>query len=139
MNLTLERYRFTSDGIFGYLRDDNNRLTLNTLEHAFPDGESFVPKLAEGTYVCQRGMHQLAHMPLPFETFELGNVPDFQGEKVWGILIHVGNFNGDSEGCILVGLAAGDSSIISSKEAFARFMAAEEGVNEFTLTVKNFG
>ena len=131
MNLTLERYRFTEDGIFGHLFDEKGTIRINTLEHSFGDQ----PKLADGTYTCQRGMHQLEHMTAPFETFEVCGVPEFEGVPVWGILFHVGNFNIDSNGCILLGLAAADSSIISSKEAFGRFMKAQEGTNEFTLQV----
>lgn len=140
MNLNLERYRFTADGIFGYLKDDENTLSLSTLEHSFIDessGRNF-PKLSEGTYTCKRGMHKLLHTPEPFEAFEVLGVPDFQGKPVEGILFHVGNFNEDSEGCILLGLASADSSILSSRGAFERFMAAQEGVDEFTLEVKDF-
>ena len=41
------------------------------------------------------------------------NVPDFKG-----IRIHSGNTAEDTEGCILVGMDKGESSIVRSREAF---------------------
>lgn len=133
MDLKLVRSEFGEDGIFGQLfRTDNNSQIAFTLEHAYqqPDG-TWKPKLPDGTYVCVRGMHQLASMKTPFETFEITNVPGHTN-----ILIHVGNFDKDSEGCVLIGLHRDTTMILNSKMAFGSFMELENGVNQFMLTVE---
>lgn len=86
-------------------------------------------------------MHLLEGMARPFEAFEVLNVPPFEGKPVTGILFHVGNFNSDSCGCILVGKMVstrpdGSLMIASSRETFASFMAMQSGVDAFTLVVR---
>lgn len=137
MNLYLNRKQYRSDGIFGELIDEKGSLVAVTLEHAYADGEKFVPKVASGQYDCVR------HPPnrLPYETFMLENVPEFQGHPVTGILIHVGNYNDDSIGCILLGTQIGfknnGGQMITSKslDAFHKFMALQDGVATFQLIV----
>lgn len=133
MNMKLIRKTFGLYGIVGELQDDTGKLFCYTLEHAYPslNRHPFQPKVAAGVYVCGR------HPPnrLPYETFELANVPPFQGAEVTGILIHVGNYNKDSEGCILLGLSLGAGCITDSKLAFDKLMEAQSGVETFTLTV----
>lgn len=138
MNLTLTRNRFKYQGIFGDLKSDDGKLSLFTLEHAYavPSGTDWVPKLPEGLYTCRRGQHNLKGrvergLP-PFDTFEITGVPGHTD-----ILFHVGNFNGDSEGCVLVGMQAGEGEVTGSREAFQKFMDAQIGVDSFQLTVKN--
>lgn len=131
MNCTLTRTAFKLYGIFGDLRDESGKLLAITLEHAYSDGAAFVPKLAPGKYECVK------HSPhrLPYETIMVTNVPDFQGSPVSGILIHIGNYNGDSEGCILLGLSAGTGCILESRHAFESFMELQKDSDKFTLTV----
>lgn len=108
-----------------------------TLEHAYPDGENLSPKVAPGSYTCVR------HEPncLPYVTFMLENVPDFQGEKVTGILIHIGNFAHDSIGCILLGSeivpngSDGYQMLIHSRDTFQRFMKMQEGLDSFQIVI----
>lgn len=136
MNLTLKREDFSPDGIFGYLRDTDGNVVFATLEHAFmPSPNAFRPKVPAGTYTCRRGLHRLHGMTEDFETFEITGVPDFLGKPVTGILFHVGNFNTDSEGCVLVGHARAGKVILSSRVAFADFMALQNGLDSFSLTV----
>jgi len=133
---TLDRTGYRSDGIFGILRDENGQTLAVTLEHAYAnDSGGFEPKVAAGNYTCDR------HAPnrLPYETFELQGVPDFQGKPVTGILIHILNFNSESDGCIGVGrsLAASPSGmmIANSKEAFEEIMNRLDGVQSFQLSI----
>lgn len=77
-----------------------------------------------------RGMHQLAGMKAPFETFEVMSVPGHQG-----ILLHVGNFNEDSSGCILLGKDRAGGMITQSTLTFEAFMKLQAGVNTFKLVV----
>ncbi len=132
----LTRSCFDKDGIFGNLTCNEASFGCVTLEHSYqnPDG-SYSPKTPAGTYTCKRGTHQLAHMTAPFETFEVENVPGHTN-----ILIHVGNFNKDSEGCILVGKAVthdddGVKFITNSKDTFLSFLGLLSGVDELTLTI----
>jgi hypothetical protein len=135
MNLTLERETFNATGIFGKLYDESGTQIAVTLEHAYeqpiPNMGYFGPKLPYGDYKCVRGFHQLAHMAVPFLTFEVTGVPGHTG-----ILFHCGNDNADSAGCILLGLIHEGAFILESRDAFNKFMAIQEDVSDFTLTVK---
>ena len=130
MDLILKRTLFNKDGILGELISDNGIFECATLEHAYPiNSHGFEPKLPTGLYTCVRGMHRLSHMPHPFETFEIMNVPGHTG-----ILFHPGNFNNDSEGCVLLGeyhQGQGHLLILNSQKTFERFIKAQNGINEF--------
>lgn len=137
MSLKLIRKKYLSCGIFGELIFEKNNFNLITLEHSYPvlaEGEintsSFAPKLPIGTYLCIRGKHQLDHSKVPFETFEVTKVPNHSG-----ILFHVGNWNKNSDGCILVGLFPGPDCILRSHDAFEFLMLYMKGVDSFNLTV----
>lgn len=137
MNLKLKRTDFREDGIFGVLLDENGKQIAVTLEHAYDSGlgnGSYKAKLAPGHYECKRGMHRL-HNLIPFETFEIiDNDP-----KTTGLLFHVGNYNKDSEGCVLLGRAYGGDPrmITNSRMAFGAFMALQIGKTKFMLTVED--
>lgn len=142
MNLTLKRTDYRDDGIYGFLLDESQNQVSVTLEHAFDSGlgnGSYVPKIAAGTYTCVR---HPATPHLPYEKFQLLNVPDFQGKAVTEILIHIGNFNSDSDGCILVGRRVapstktpGENMITSSGNTFGKIMDLQVGLTSFTLTI----
>jgi hypothetical protein len=139
MNVTLTRNEFASDGIFGGLYDDSNKFRCSTLEHAYATLDGiWIPKVAAGTYTCR------IHPPnrLPYTTFELQNVPDFEGKSVTGVLLHILNFDSQSEGCIGLGkkVAAtgnGTRMLTDSKDAFNEFMALQKNVTEFSLIIKD--
>lgn len=137
MDLSLVRTEFRPDGIFSELRDVSGDVIAVTLEHAYFDPLGApLPKLVDGSYQCVRGKHFLTGMTAPLETFEITDVPNHTG-----ILFHIGNFNIDSEGCVLVGMAiaqiGGRQAIAQSKLAFQKFMNFQTGYDEFTLTVKS--
>lgn len=132
MTLTLTRQAKRLDGIFSELTDEKGNFLAVTLEHSY-DGE---PKLYDGVFKCVKGLHQL-HVGNKFETFEITGV---QGHS--GILFHVGNYNKDSDGCVLVGTDVKDMAnstrmITHSMIAFSKLMALLEKVSEFTLVVKS--
>lgn len=136
MDLALVRCDFRPDGIFSEIRNAGGEMLFITLEHAYDDGlGSFTPKIPDGTYLCVRGNHRLAGMTQDFETFEITNVPGHTG-----ILFHSGNVNGDSDGCILLGLNLGNlngqQAVVSSKAAFNQFLEMQDDVDQFRLTVK---
>jgi len=134
----LIRTDHTKDGIFGELAYDFNDNTggyksFATLEHAYqdkPDGP-YYPKLPDGTYKLVKGVHQLEHGG-PFTAFEVTGVAGHSG-----ILIHPGNFNKDSNGCVLTGTHGGpeDKQIFDSKAAFDEFMTRFKDVNEMWIDV----
>lgn len=134
---TLVRREHIKDGIFGELYvGDNVKFSFVTLEHAYPDDDDkFKAKVPRGEYVCKRGFHKLTDL-VPFDTFEVQDVPN-----CWGILFHVGNYNRDSSGCVLVGKGIGFTQsrgkmIVDSKRAFKEFMELLNDENEFKLIIK---
>lgn len=133
MNLKLIRKDARQSGVFGVLLNDTGGQIATTLEHSYPKGKGWTAKVAPGTYKCVR------HAPnrLPYETFMLENVPDFQGKPVSGILLHIGNYDDDSEGCILVGQAALGDMITHSRVTFNKLMDLQKGLDSFQLTISN--
>lgn len=138
MDLTLTRSAIAKDGVLGTLKSNDLSFSCVTLEHAYEDITSanrFNPKLPAGTYKCVRGQHRLHNMTSDFTTFEITGVPGHSN-----ILFHWGNYNRDSEGCVLIGDAVttdsdGEVMITSSRLTFSEFMQFQNEVNEFILTV----
>lgn len=136
MDLILSRKLDRFDGIFGELRDENDELVAVTLEHAFPGAPGeWKAVIPEGTFTCVRGEHFLHGMTTPFETFEVTGVDGHSG-----LLFHWGNFNKDSEGCILLGDQIHASAqqpwmVLNSRGTFQQFMDLQAGRAEFQLMV----
>lgn len=137
MDLILTRKEFRTDGIFSELTQLDGTPVARTLEHAYisPQGHPYA-KIPNGTFKCIRGQHRLHNMTHDFTTFEITGV---RGHK--NLLFHQGNYNRDSEGCILLGTAISstlghDQMIVHSKIAFSLFMSLQDGVDEFMLTVR---
>ncbi len=132
MTLTLTRIFLRPDGIFSELTDENGKIVARTLEHSYDNK----PKLYGGEFTCKRSMHRLRGMTHDFETFQIMDVKDHTN-----ILFHVGNWNSDSDGCILLGEGIASSSkgqmITASKQAFAEFMELTKGLESFTLIVRS--
>lgn len=136
MNLILTRDRRGLYGIVGTLRDESGNKVCITLEHAFQQpGGTFSPKVVAGTYNCVRGQHRLAGKTSSFETFMLMDVPPFMSCQVSGILFHRGNYNGDSEGCILLGESLGTGCILESNIAFGHFLDLQVGCDNFEINI----
>lgn len=134
MDCLLDRTDYTLDGVFGVLTSAAGDHICYTLEHGYEGEAGPWAKLPLGTYTCQRGPHRLHGMVKDFDTFEVLNVPGRTG-----ILFHWGNYNKDSDGCILVGDKKVGNMVTSSRKMFAQFMALQAGVDTFTLTVRNKG
>lgn len=138
MDLELKRTIYGQFGIFGMLTDLNSNRIAYTCEHAYLNSDgNFYAKIPVGKWTCIRGSHQLDGMLKPFETFEVTNVPGRTG-----LLFHSGNYNTDSQGCILLGLELDDKAmppcVLDSKLAFLKFMQTQIDCNEFELTVTQF-
>ena len=137
MNLTLTRYQYGHDGIFGEL--EGGPFHCYSCERAYPmvdtvNGHNVYAKVPQGSYKCERGFHTL-HDGQRFETFEIMGVTGHTG-----LLFHRGNADTDSQGCVLLGEEIGQYAddthmLIYSAVAFKAFMALQEGIEEFQLTV----
>lgn len=135
--MRLVRTAFREDGIFGRLYNDHGVPIAFTLEHAYTGqyNTAYTPKIPNGEYRCIRGTHQL-HNGIPFETFEITGVIGHTN-----LLFHAGNFNKDSEGCVLLGhaiikISSGTEMITSGQITFKEFMQSLENINEFQLTIQ---
>lgn len=130
VTLKLKRREYRDDGIFSELVNSHGDVIAHTLEHSYKN----LPKLYIGTFTCKRGTHQL-HKGPPFETFEVTGVNGHTG-----ILFHKGNWNADSDGCVLLGEAIAHSDkgqmITNSTATFHHFMQLMTGLDTFTLIVE---
>jgi hypothetical protein len=136
--VTITRTVRNADGVFGVLRMPG--FVCVTAEEQDLGNARSVSCIPAGTYPLRRTTY-LKH---GFPTYEVADVPGRSR-----ILIHPGNTEEDSQGCILLGLRAGklrvrdeDSgqmetkhAVLSSQAAFGRFMQAMAGVKESQLTI----
>lgn len=122
MNFTLHTVKKDETGVYGILDDEKGVEFCFTLEHNFDTG----PVIPAGTWKCTRRLSP----HFGYDVFMLTGIPghDF-------VEIHKGNTQADSKGCILLGRMFDDHGITQSKSAFDKFMKAQEGVSEFSLTV----
>lgn len=127
MTFTLKRTEFLETGIFGILEDKDEKPVAVTLEHSF----GCMPKLATGTYNCVR-YNSPKH---DYQVFVIEDTPDFKGKPVTYLEIHIGNFNSDSDGCILLGSHRNGDMIMDSQKTFYSFMDLTKDVDSFTLIV----
>ena len=129
ITLTLKRIAHTRDGTFGVLLD-SNPFAL-TCEREWFDNKSDVSCIPTGEYICRR-----------VNSLRFGNT--FEVMFVKGrtnILVHSGNTEDDSKGCILVGEEFGEmngkAAVLSSKKGFAEFLERLKDVDEFNLIIRN--
>lgn len=87
-------------------------LKLFTLELPWLNNEPQTSCIPAGTYLCPLAWSDRYQQLMP----RLLHVPDRTG-----ILIHSGNFAGDTHGCILVGKSATASAVYDSRGAWALF------------------
>src|SRR5271168_3094452 len=127
MNLLLQRGRPTFASTPGELTFPGAPSTFYTLEP--PPGRS----IPAGTYkVIVRESPRLG-----YETPRLLGVPGWPEND---ILIHIGNYPKDTEGCILVGLTEETDFVGSSREAFAQLYPKVAGAavaGDLTITVED--
>lgn len=118
----------TVDGVFGDLFIDNDYF-CKTLEPEDKSNMTGISCIPEGTYICKR-----YHSEKYPNTFEVTNVKDRSY-----ILIHPGNTEDDSRGCILIGETLGKlkgkRAILNSGKTFKNFMMRFENVDQFKLII----
>lgn len=99
-----------------------------------PDS-TYLPILRPGMYECARGIHRLKD-GVKFQTYEVLGIVGHSG-----ILFHAGNYNADSEGCILLGRSeaidpgTGNRMVTGSRDKLKAFLARLGGRDTFELRV----
>lgn len=145
-NLRLMRSETGVDGTFGRLLDPAAGglfTALHTAEDDWRGNARGVSCIPAGVYVLARTIYYRHG----YETFEVTDVPGRSR-----ILIHPGNTEEDTDGCILVGMRRGmlwvpdeddpahplvrKQAVVASREAFRRFMEDMKDVDTATLTVE---
>jgi len=90
-----------------------DRAKYVTLEDVWNNNKQNESCIPTGTYTAKKRLSFRFHR----ELWELINVQDRNN-----ILIHNGNFDEDTLGCILIGKGIGENSITNSKDALEAFM-----------------
>jgi hypothetical protein len=130
VSFKLTRKQFRVDGVFSELSDSKGNIVAHTLEHSYGNA----PKITNGVWKCVRGPHRLHNMTEDFITFEITGIAGHTD-----LLFHWGNYNKDSEGCVLMGeadvMSGNIEMITNSKATFAKWMTSLDGIDEFELTV----
>ena len=103
-----------------------NQFFLTTLERPWLDNKNNVSCIPKGVYKCVRWKSAKYA-----NAWHVQNVPSREA-----ILIHVGNFPKDTEGCILVGTEFGKDSVLNSKVALAKLNGLMQSLREFELEIK---
>lgn len=117
------------DGTFGVLLLDNLPV-CTTLERRWQNNEKSVSCIPAGRYIARRVIS-----PKFGVTFEITGVAN--RDK---ILLHAGNIDDDSHGCVLLGSEFGlwtDASccVTGSKKAFEHFMKLMQNEEEFEINI----
>ena len=128
--LTIKRISEIEDGTFGVILDGDTPFAV-TLERNWLDNQANVSCIPAGTYHCVKRLYHKHG----YWTFEVMGVPGRTS-----ILLHSGNTEDDSMGCILIGESFGvlkeKTAILSSKEGFREFMERLKGQDEFVLVIE---
>ena len=137
MTLKLTRFAETPDGVLGRLGP------FYTLEEENLRNRPNVSCIPAGVYRCVRTRYHAGG----YDTYEVTGVPGRSR-----ILIHAGNTEEDTEGCILVGMRLGvltvrdedgggmrpKLAVLDSRRALEALMARLAGVPEFTLVIEEY-
>jgi hypothetical protein len=122
--LTLTRHAATPWGTFGKLTAPGF-LPISTLEKPWRNNEPYVSCIPVGQYPLQEPTSAESARRAArnlFQTINLTNVPDREG-----ILIHVGNWQHETHGCIVVGEGIatinGNPGVTRSQSAMKRLWA----------------
>lgn len=123
--LTLTRWAHTEHGTLGRIG------RWYTLEDRWLDNRHGVSAIPTGEYLCRLDRYHKGGYP----AYEVTGVPGRSR-----ILIHAGNTDADTEGCILIGrrlgVLSGRIAVLESRVALAEFMA-EMGGRDFRLVIRD--
>jgi len=132
----ITRFRKCLNGVYGVFENEIRPGAYEpfavTRELPWRDNKKSISCIPAGVYTAKRYSSKNYK-----NTFEVENVP---GRTY--ILIHIGNFKSDSEGCILVGEAfnhidkVAGVDIGSSTHAFNEFLKLTEKLDAFQLIIR---
>ncbi len=129
--MQLIRVASTRDGVFGVLLDGGFPFAV-TCEPEDKGNQRNISCIPPGIYECKRTKYNKGG----YEVFEVTDVPDRSS-----ILIHRGNTEDNSAGCILVAeqfeTLDGKTAVLRSRKGFDEFMKRLEGQDSFTLQIIN--
>lgn len=131
MHLDLIRDQFTGKSTGGVLYIDGDFFCY-TLEDKDRQVETTGEKVY-GKTAIPRGVYKvIVNLSPKFQRYypRLLDVPGYQG-----VLIHEGNTDADTEGCILVGMSRGKDIIHNSTLALARLMEKLQGRSDITINI----
>ena len=125
----LKRVSNTMDGVFGVLLDEQTFPLCVTLEESWLNNQRNISCIPEGTYQVRKYSGTRYK-----EVWKLDNVPNRSA-----ILIHAGNTEYDTQGCILVGRRFG---VLSQKRAILDSRSALTALRQtlpdnFILTIED--
>ena len=127
--LKVERFHFNDKFTIGKLFIDDEDVKIYTLEDTVREikGKPVSEWKIDGVTAIPSGIYKIEFRYSPKFKKVLPHLIDVEGFEY--ILIHCGNTDKDTEGCILLGLTWDGSSdfIGSSKLAFEKFSAMIEG------------
>jgi hypothetical protein len=140
MRLLLVRVATNDDCTPGVLLTEDGNPFCLTFEEGWRDNKKGMSCIPPGIYQVVR-----TKTPKHGETFIITHVSNRDA-----ILIHSGNTEKDTEGCILLGMEFGflqtkddqsqeverQPAVLRSSEAFKKFMLLTADVNEFTLDIR---
>ena len=126
----LIRLEKSLDGTFGVLKLDGKVFCV-TLEPEDKDNARNISCIPEGVYRCKR-----VNSPRYGNTFEITGVPDRTH-----ILIHPGNVEDDSMGCVLQGKHFGflrhKRAVLNSGQTFRTFLLGVADQDAFELRISD--
>jgi hypothetical protein len=108
MKIVLYRTLQDKYGTHGRMEDEAGKVSCYTIERPWLNNQHDVSCIPDGTYTC------------------VPHVKSTNGQLCWrllnvlnrsGILIHTGNTEDDSEGCIIIGLMYNDTGVLESEMA----------------------
>lgn len=136
--LSIMRASTDDDGTYGVMLDGTKPF-LVTLEESWKGNANNISCIPAGFYRCKR-----VHKPIHGECFQIMDVPGRSD-----VLIHWGNTEIDTEGCVITGESFGtlkaldddtnqvenQAAVLNSKSAYKKFMDRMAGIDEFNLAV----
>jgi hypothetical protein len=124
MNIILRRLSEDNYGTHGRFEYENGVVICQTIERRWYDNQRDISCIPDGTYGCVPHVKSNNGQ----ECWLLNNVPDRSG-----VLIHTGNTENDSEGCIIIGLVATPEGVEESALALEKLHTLLP--SDFTLAV----
>lgn len=128
MKLTLTRLYRKEDCTIGVLADGDTLLCY-ILENPWLDNKKNVSCIPEGDYKCE------PHDGRYSDTWRVNNVPGRSG-----IVIHIGNTESDTKGCIIpgsvIGSLHGERAVLGSRRALNKLRDYIGTASKFDLTIK---